>query len=48
VRQLADTVVVLESGRVVHRGPAAELLDDVELTTRLLGVHTERPTEEKA
>jgi branched-chain amino acid transport system ATP-binding protein len=48
VRQLADSVVVLESGRVVHRGPAAALLDDVELTTRLLGVHTERSTEEKA
>lgn len=48
VRQLADSVVVLESGRVVHRGPAAELLDDAELTTRLLGVHAERPTEEKA
>ncbi|MBN9141736.1 MAG: ABC transporter ATP-binding protein [Micrococcales bacterium] len=46
VRQLADTVVVLESGRVVHRGPAAGLLDDDALTTRLLGVHTERETED--
>jgi branched-chain amino acid transport system ATP-binding protein len=39
VRQLADTVVVLEGGRVVHTGSAQELLDDDALTTRLLGVH---------
>lgn len=39
VRRLADTVVVLESGRVVHRGDARALLDDEELVTRLLGVH---------
>lgn len=39
VRQLADTVVVLEGGRVVHTGSARELLDDDALTTRLLGVH---------
>ncbi len=41
VRRLAETVVVLESGRVVHTGPAAELLDDDELTQRLLGVAAE-------
>ncbi|MDF1480045.1 ABC transporter ATP-binding protein [Leifsonia sp. H3M29-4] len=41
VRSLADTVVVLESGRVVHTGAAAELLDDEELTQRLLGVAAE-------
>ncbi|MCS0500724.1 ABC transporter ATP-binding protein [Protaetiibacter mangrovi] len=46
VRQLAETVVVLESGRVVHRGPAAELLDDPDATTRLLGVHAEPGAEE--
>ncbi|WP_166870560.1 MULTISPECIES: ATP-binding cassette domain-containing protein [unclassified Salinibacterium] len=39
VRQLAETVVVIEGGRVVHTGNARELLDDDELTTRLLGVH---------
>lgn len=41
VRSLASTVVVLESGRVVHTGPAAELLDDEALTQRLLGVAAE-------
>lgn len=40
VRRLADTAVVLESGRVVFTGSAAELLDDNELTMKLLGVHT--------
>lgn len=38
VRQLASTVVVIEGGRVAFTGTAAELLDDDELTTRLLGV----------
>lgn len=45
VRRLADTVVVLEGGRVVHASAARELLDDEELTQRLLGVHS---TEGKA
>ena len=40
VRRLADTVVVIEGGRVVHTGDAGELLDDDERTQRLLGVHT--------
>lgn len=40
VRRLADTVVVLEGGRVVHRGPARELLDDDARTQSLLGVHS--------
>lgn len=40
VRRLADTVVVLEGGRVVHAGPAAALLDDEAMTQRLLGVHS--------
>lgn len=39
VRRLAESVIVLEGGRVVHIGSARELLDDSELTTRLLGVH---------
>lgn len=39
VRQLAESVIVLEGGRVVHTGSARELLDDSDLTTRLLGVH---------
>ena len=40
VRNLAQTVVVIEGGRVVHRGDAKEMLDDEELTQRLLGVHS--------
>ncbi|HEU4807248.1 MAG TPA: ATP-binding cassette domain-containing protein [Homoserinimonas sp.] len=39
VRELAHTVVVIEGGRVVHTGPAGELLDNDSLTTKLLGVH---------
>jgi branched-chain amino acid transport system ATP-binding protein len=38
VRRIADTVVVLDAGQVVHRGSAAELVGDPELTTQLLGV----------
>lgn len=41
VEQLADTVVVLDGGRVVHRGSAPELLADKALIQRLLGVHRE-------
>lgn len=41
VRRLADTAVVIASGRVVHAGPAAEILDDADLTRRLLGVSAE-------
>ena len=33
VRRLADTVVVLGGGRVVHAGSAAELLDDEDRTS---------------
>lgn len=49
VRQLASTVVVLEGGRVIHTGSAAELLDDADLTQALLGVHatTDAPTDTK-
>lgn len=38
VRRLAREVVVLDQGRVVHRGPAAELLDDPDRVQALLGV----------
>jgi len=39
VQRLARDVVVLDAGRVVHSGPAAELLADPEHVRRLLGVH---------
>jgi branched-chain amino acid transport system ATP-binding protein len=38
VRRLAREIVVLDQGRVVHRGAAADL-DDEALVHRLLGVH---------
>jgi branched-chain amino acid transport system ATP-binding protein len=38
VRRLARDAIVLDQGRVVHAGPAAELLDDDALIRRLLGV----------
>ncbi|HEU4850346.1 MAG TPA: ABC transporter ATP-binding protein [Terrimesophilobacter sp.] len=41
VRQLADDVVVIAGGRVVHTGVATEFLDDESLIRRFLGVHTE-------
>jgi branched-chain amino acid transport system ATP-binding protein len=39
VRQLAETVVVVEGGRTVYSGAAHELLDNDELVMRFLGVH---------
>lgn len=42
VRRIADTVVVLDAGRVVHTGSAAELIADQELTRELLGVAMRR------
>ena len=39
VQRLARDVVVLDGGRVVHAGPAAELLSDPDHVRRLLGVH---------
>ncbi|WP_214468308.1 ABC transporter ATP-binding protein [Microbacterium flavescens] len=42
VRRLADTAVVIGGGRVVHIGKAREILDDDDLTRRLLGVHAEQ------
>jgi branched-chain amino acid transport system ATP-binding protein len=38
VRRLADQVVVLDIGQVVHTGPATAFLDDPELIHRYLGV----------
>jgi branched-chain amino acid transport system ATP-binding protein len=38
VRRIADQVVVLDVGRVVHTGPATEFLDDSRLVHRYLGV----------
>ncbi len=38
VRRLAHHVVVLDQGRVVHSGPAAEFLEQPELVRRLLSV----------
>ncbi|MGO2745049.1 ABC transporter ATP-binding protein [Microbacterium sp.] len=41
VRQLADGAVVIAGGRVVHTGNARAILDDPDLTRRLLGVSAE-------
>lgn len=38
VRRLADQAIVIAGGRVVHTGTASEILDDADLTRRLLGV----------
>ncbi|MFD6952408.1 ABC transporter ATP-binding protein [Nocardiopsis sp. TSRI0078] len=38
VRRVADRAVVLDAGRVVHTGPALELLDDADRVRALLGV----------
>ena len=37
-RQLGDTVAVMDDGRIVHRGPMAELAADQTLQQRLLGL----------
>jgi branched-chain amino acid transport system ATP-binding protein len=42
VRRLAGGAIVIGGGRVVHSGPARALLDDEDLTRRLLGVHAEQ------
>jgi branched-chain amino acid transport system ATP-binding protein len=42
VQRLARDVVVLDGGRVVHTGPARELLADPERVRELLGVHGTR------
>ena len=38
VERVARDVVVLDTGRVVHTGPAKELLDDKAMVNRMLGV----------
>jgi len=42
VRRLAEQAVVIAAGRVVHTGATADILDDADLTRRLLGVHAEQ------
>jgi branched-chain amino acid transport system ATP-binding protein len=42
VRRIADQVVVIDAGRVVHRGTAAELVADPARTRELLGVAMRR------
>lgn len=37
-KQLGDTVAVMDDGRIVHRGLMAELADNEEMQTRLLGL----------
>lgn len=44
VRRIADQVVVLDQGLVMHTGPAADLLDDPDLTQQLLGVSHGEPS----
>lgn len=39
VRALAEDAVVIDSGRVVYVGKARDILNDDDLTKRLLGVH---------
>lgn len=41
IDRLADRVVVIDAGCVVHTGPARELLDDQAMIQRFLGVHAE-------
>ncbi|WP_347975824.1 ABC transporter ATP-binding protein [Microbacterium sp. ProA8] len=41
VRRLADDAIVIAGGRVAHVGRARDILDDEDLTRRLLGVHVE-------
>lgn len=45
VERLAERVVVIDAGRVVHTGPARELLDAPETIQRLLGVSADPTTE---
>ncbi|KRA23671.1 ABC transporter ATP-binding protein [Microbacterium sp. Root61] len=45
VRHLAQGAIVIGGGRVVHTGDARTILDDDDLTRRLLGVHADAHTE---
>jgi len=40
-RELGDTVLVMDNGKIVHRGEMAELAADVKLQERLLGLTLE-------
>lgn len=40
-RELGDTVLVMDNGKIVHRGAMAELAEDVALQERLLGLSLE-------
>jgi branched-chain amino acid transport system ATP-binding protein len=44
VQRVAHEVVVLDGGRVVHAGPAPDLLADDQRIRELLGVHGARPS----
>lgn len=48
VERLAERVVVIDSGRVVHTGAAADLFADPDQIQRLLGVHTDASEETQA
>ena len=37
-KQLGDTVAVMDDGKIVHRGQMAELAENEELQTKLLGL----------
>ena len=36
--EVSDRVYVMDRGRIVHEGPAQELLDDAPLRRRLIGM----------
>jgi branched-chain amino acid transport system ATP-binding protein len=40
-RQIGDTVLVMDNGRIVHRGQMSDLANDVPLQERLLGLSLE-------
>lgn len=42
VRRIADRVIVLDAGRIVHRGATVDLVADADLTRELLGVSMRR------
>lgn len=44
IERLAQDVVVIDGGRVVHTGPARELLGDEAAVRRYLGVHAQEQT----
>ena len=40
-REIGDCVLVMDNGRIVHRGAMAELADDTALQEKLLGLSLE-------